>query len=474
MQSTLTLPSGTHIGEYELLELIGRGGFGAVYRARDSAGGWVALKLIWPDSASQESEAQRVRQRVEREIKALSRVRSSAIVQLYRWGVHDGFFWLAMEYLEGQTLAQMLQSGPLAPGRAVQLALQILEGLAVAHDAGIVHRDLKPENIIVQPRRLGGEDAKILDFGVARLQRRSLETFETSDGDKVFGTPAYMAPEQGRGMVSPATDLYAVGTMLHEMLVGVRPYHEGTALETMLAKMRDPLPPYLRHARLPPGLVQAIESALARQPDHRPESAAEMYRSLAPFAHLTDAPLPISVPLAIPVGGLDPLGGRSGPVPTTSHLRGELAEVDITEQAPTTRRPWGLIALIGVVAIGLGITAALMLVDDPPSTLPAARPVILPGAQMGAQPVQPEKVVASPATASPATAAPVIEFEAPITVSAPTSEAPVSQAPVSEVPVAAPVTQAPKRVRRKRLPKKRTRPAATQPPPKKRTSITDF
>ena len=466
MQSTLTLPKGTHIGEYEILALLGRGAFGAVYRARDAAGGWVALKLIRPDSVDDEAEAQRVRRRVEREIKALSRVRSSAIVQLYRWGVQDGYFWLAMEYIEGQTLAELLRAGPMPPGRAIGLVLQILEGLAVAHDAGIVHRDLKPENIIVQPRRLGGEDAKILDFGVARLQRRSVETFETSDGDKVFGTPAYMAPEQGRGQVSPATDLYAVGTLLHEALVGIRPYHGGTALETMLAKMRDPLPPYLRQSRLPGGLVAAIECALARLPEDRPESAAEMYRAIAPFADLDTAALQPAVPLAVPVG----------PVATTSHLRGELAQIDVPAYAAPPR-PWGLIALIGLVAIGVGIGAALVLVDDPQTSLPAARPVALPSAGPASQPSAPERVVASPVTvqATPArvVASPVLAT--PASVEAPTTEAPeapTTEAPVSEAPASA-ASAAPASKVRPRRARKRT-PKRTAKPTRRRTSITDF
>lgn len=465
MQTTLSLSPGTRVGEYVVIDLLGKGAFGAVYRARDSAGGVVALKLMRPADYPDADEADRVRRRVEREIKAMSRVRSAAIVQLYRWGVHAGMFWLAMEYVEGQTLADMLAEGPIAPGRAVKLALQMLEGLAVAHDAGIIHRDLKPENIIVQPRRLGGEDVKILDFGVARLQNRGLDTFETVDGDKVFGTPAYMAPEQGNGNVTLATDLYAIGTMLHEMLLGMRPFHHGSALEVMVAKMRDPIPPFLRQSPLPKGLIKAIETALEMMPEDRPASAAEMYKSIAPFAELEGAPLPALI-------DAPPTRNR-----TTSHLRGEVAAYGTTAQTPTApKRHWVVVAVVASAAI-LGIILGLVLIDvpppveTPPQTTPTARPVMLPSQPVSMAPstVAP---ISAPVSMAPVTAAPVLMPVVDVlAVDVPAADVPAS------TPSAASITRTARHTPRKMSKQLKKSPRKTpkkSPRDRRRTRITDF
>lgn len=279
----VVLQPGTFVGgHFRVDSVLGRGTYGIVYKATDPAGGAIALKVLSFDPDIYSDGADVFDARVEREIKALRRLNSSSVVRLHDWGMHGDAFYLAMEFVEGRTLARIIRhEGRLSPTRVVALARAILTGLADAHAVGVVHRDLKPENIMVNARPTGDEEIRILDFGVARLQARSGNTFETEEGASIFGTPAYMAPEQGLGQVLPQSDLYAVATIMFEMLVGRLPFDDPQPLQVMIAKLQQPVPPLLQAFGIPPDLVAVVIRALERQPTNRYFDALSMYRALA-------------------------------------------------------------------------------------------------------------------------------------------------------------------------------------------------
>lgn len=277
------LEPGTIVGgHYRVDAVIGRGTYGIVYRATDPAGGAIALKVLGFDPDVYTDGAEVFDARVEREIKALRRLNSSSVVRLHDWGMHGDAFYLAMEFVEGRTLAQVIaEAGRMEPARVVSLGQAVLAGLADAHQVGIVHRDLKPENIMVVERATGGEEIRILDFGVARLQAQSGNTYETKEGDRIFGTPAYMAPEQGLGQVVAQSDLYAVATIMFEMLVGRLPFDDPQPLQIMIAKLQQPIPTLLEDFGTPPDLVAVVHRALQRRPGDRYFDALSMYRALS-------------------------------------------------------------------------------------------------------------------------------------------------------------------------------------------------
>ena len=226
-------------GRYALESEVGHGGMGRVYRARDlKLGRDVALKVLAPGSAQDE----RRRARFEQEARAAGSLNDPNILDVHDVGEHDGEPYIVSELLEGETLRGALSRGPLAPGRVLELAMQLASGLAAAHRKGIVHRDLKPDNLFVT----SGGHVKILDFGIAKLIGPVAENGHRTDSGAVMGTPAYMSPEQVRGEPAGArSDVFACGVVLHEMLSGAPPFLRATSLDTASAILHDapaPLP----------------------------------------------------------------------------------------------------------------------------------------------------------------------------------------------------------------------------------------
>src|SRR6266702_1613757 len=266
------LAPGARVGRYEILALLGSGGMGEVYCARDPrVGREVAVKLIRADLGA---DAGRVR-RFENEARAAGALDHPNIVILHDVGEHDGTPYLVSELLHGQTLRERLRTGALAAPDAVAIAAQLAGGLGAAHEKGIIHRDLKPENVLVLP----DGRVKILDFGVAKLQPEPVtlgeaDTALTGTGD-VIGTVGYMAPEQVRGQPADArSDLFALGVMCHEMLAGRRPFVGGSAPEIAAAIVRDD-PPALP-ASVPPGLARVVRRCLEKDPARRYQSARDL------------------------------------------------------------------------------------------------------------------------------------------------------------------------------------------------------
>jgi predicted Ser/Thr protein kinase len=288
-------PAGERLGPYEIVQLIGKGGMGEVYRARDTRlGRDVALKTLTPERESDATALARLRSEAE----AVAALNHPHIVSVLDIGEAEGRPFIVMELVEGRTLREVIEEGSLPLQRALDLAQQVAEALAAAHARGIVHRDLKPENVVLT--RAG--QAKVLDFGLAKLRRPlaasaneatvgGLPPLATQPG-LLLGTVGYMSPEQVRGApVDHRSDQFAFGVMLHEMIGGRRPFERATAADTLAAILREP-PEALT---LPEGpaagpLRWLIERCLARDPEERYDSTRDLARDLAHARALLAAP----------------------------------------------------------------------------------------------------------------------------------------------------------------------------------------
>lgn len=260
-------------GRFHLMGLIGVGAMGAVYRARDlELGETVALKMLRPELVGSRDMLEVFR----REVRLARRVTHPNVARIYDIGEHDQVLFLTMEYVEGDSLATLLERhGPMPVERAIALTRDILAGLWAAHDAGVLHRDLKPGNVLVTPEGR----AVVTDFGVARAADSAPE--ET--GGLIVGTPLYMAPEQMEGgRLDARADLYAVGVVLFEMLTGRRPIEGKSTLAVASVRLTEP-PPDPRSVRpaLSEPLAQVVLRLLARRPEDRFASAAEATVALA-------------------------------------------------------------------------------------------------------------------------------------------------------------------------------------------------
>ncbi|NOU27948.1 MAG: serine/threonine protein kinase [Polyangiaceae bacterium] len=269
---------------YLVGRVVGRGGVGVVYRATDRASGRdVALKVLSAVDPGQED-------RFQREVAALKALRHPHIVRVLdvgRGNAHGQFF-IAMDLLRGKTLAELCKEGPLAPSRAVRLALQLLSALERAHDLGIIHRDLKPGNLFVVNAGATDETLKILDFGLAR----AIDAPSLTKTGEILGTPAYMAPEQARGQrVDARTDVYGAGGCLYAALAGRGPIHGEPPMRQVVRAMAGDTTPLLEVApRVPEGLAALVARAMNVEPAARFASAAAMREALATWRAEGSAP----------------------------------------------------------------------------------------------------------------------------------------------------------------------------------------
>jgi len=275
----MELAAGARLGPYEVLEPLGAGGMGQVWRARDTRlGREVAIKIIAHEKAGDAG----LQSRFEREARALSALNHPNIVSVYDVGEHDGAQYIVSELVHGESLRQLISRGPLPSDRLVRIAAQISNALAAAHRAGIVHRDLKPENIMITSEG----SAKILDFGLARhikpqaagADSTVTQTAATQAG-MVMGTAGYMSPEQICGEeVDGRSDIFSVGVVLFEMASGARAFPGRTHIEMMSAVLKDD-PPQLP-AKSFGALDRIIRRCLEKIPAKRFQSAAELNSAL--------------------------------------------------------------------------------------------------------------------------------------------------------------------------------------------------
>src|SRR5687767_14409518 len=273
------IPAGTPVGPYHVISQLGAGGMGEVYRARDPRlSREVALKVIRRVLSVGRDAQDDTLDRLLREAILASALNHPNIVTIYETGVVDADRYIAMELIEGTTLRQVAAQG-LAVGRAIGIARQVSEALAVAHAAQIVHRDIKPDNVMVRPDGY----AKLLDFGLARVQPETVTVGSTGPGTEaglLLGTIGYMAPEQARGeIISQEADVFALGVMMYELVTGRHPFMAASQLGTLHALMwESPEPPSFVNSELPRAIDQLIAEMLQKDPRLRPGASEVMYR----------------------------------------------------------------------------------------------------------------------------------------------------------------------------------------------------
>jgi eukaryotic-like serine/threonine-protein kinase len=278
------LTSGTKLGPYEIVSPLGAGGMGEVYRARDARlERDVAVKVLPANLSSDPS----LRQRLEREAKAVSKLSHPHICTLHDIGHQDGVDFLVMEYLEGETLEQRLTKGALSAEQALRYAGQMADALAKAHKLGITHRDLKPSNIM-----LTKSGAKLMDFGLAKQSgavpwaasstELTMEQSKLTREGMLVGTFQYMAPEQLEGKEADArTDIFALGEVMYEMATG-KPAFSGKSRASLIAAILTTEPPPITQLQplAPPALERIVKKCLSKDPDERWQSASDLAAEL--------------------------------------------------------------------------------------------------------------------------------------------------------------------------------------------------
>jgi hypothetical protein len=296
------LRPGTHLGPYEIVALLGAGGMGEVYRARDPRlGREVAIKVLPAEFAA---DPERLR-RFELEAHAVAALSHPNVLAVYDVGTHEGSPYLVTELLEGESLRERLQAGPLTPRRAIEVGGEVAQGLAAAHEKGIVHRDLKPGNVFLTK----DGHVKILDFGIAKLvapisltePAQATTVVEATEAGTTLGTVGYMSPEQVLGKpVDARSDLFSLGVVLYEMLSGTRPFQKESAPETMAAILKEEPPDLTEIGRfIPPGLDRIVRHCLEKEPSSRFQSARDVGFDLESLSQATST---ASAPLRVVAG----------------------------------------------------------------------------------------------------------------------------------------------------------------------------
>jgi predicted Ser/Thr protein kinase len=284
-----------HFPQLEILELLGRGGMGAVYKARQkNLDRMVALKVIPPDAAKDPAFAVRF----EREARALARLNHPNIVTVHDFGQTGDVYWLLMEYVDGVNLRHAMHASHLQPAEALAIVPQICDALQYAHDQGVVHRDIKPENVLLDR----GGRVKIADFGLAKMLGKGPADFTLTGTQQVMGTPRYMAPEQIERptAVDHRADIYSLGVVLYEMLTGELP----------MGRFQPPS----QKVQLDVRIDQVVLRALEKEPDRRYQRASQVKTELASAGGwaATPATWGASPTIAFPAKHVEPSAGRRG------------------------------------------------------------------------------------------------------------------------------------------------------------------
>ncbi len=270
--------AGRTLGQFEIVEEIGRGGMATVYRARQkSINRMVAIKVL-PRALLHDSSFY---ERFTREVDVIAQLEHPHILPIYDFGEVNGMPYIAMRYLAGGSLAARIRRGPLTPAQIVRPLSQVAQALDYAHQQGIIHRDIKPGNILLDEQG----NAYLADFGIARVLNSTLTA------SSIIGTPSFMSPEQGMGQpLDGRSDLYSLGIVLFELLTGSEPFSADTPVGLLLKHINDPLPSLrARRPELSPGIEAVVQKAAAKQPGDRYATASDMANALA--ATLSATPL---------------------------------------------------------------------------------------------------------------------------------------------------------------------------------------
>ena len=310
-----SIAENTMLGPYRIAAIIGEGGMGAVYRAEDTRlGRHVAIKVLTNVALSDRERLVRF----EQEARATGMLNHPNLLTIYDVGNAQGTPYLVSELLQGETLRDRLNKGAIPPRKTVEIALAVAHGLGAAHEKGIVHRDLKPENIfITRDNRV-----KILDFGIAKLSAlgggEAFKPAATEPG-MVLGTVGYMSPEQVRGEnVDPRTDIFALGTILYEMLAGKRAFKKGSSIETLSAILKEEPPELLEvDPKIPSTLARLVTRCLEKDRDQRFQSARDLAFNLETLTNLSS----------------------HGTLTGVSAQNPSQAQIPIATHAPTVRTP---------------------------------------------------------------------------------------------------------------------------------------
>ena len=285
-------------GQYQVLEKIGTGGMGSVYKASQPAmNRMVAIKILHPKLANRKDLTSRFR----REARAMSQLSHPNTVKVFGYGEmeDDGSLYIVMEMLEGRNLNQTVRKdGPIPSDRAIPILIQVCGALQEAHDLGIVHRDLKPENIFLSRQGGSNDYPKVLDFGLAKVTERQMQPGSiilTQEG-MVFGTPEFMSPEQAQGKTLDArSDIYSLAVILYEVLTGKLPFSAKTPMEYIQKHVTEPIIPLSERVadkHFPRELDEVMARALSKKPEHRFQTAAEFAEALRPFGGAAAQALP--------------------------------------------------------------------------------------------------------------------------------------------------------------------------------------
>jgi serine/threonine protein kinase len=352
-------------GRYRVLEVIGRGGMGVVYRVEHLRMGKIAaMKVLHRDLANDVD----VVQRFEREAAAVSKLHHPHTVQVFDFGNAQGALYLIMELVRGFDLSRLIaRDGPMLWARAAPLFAQICGALQEAHELGIVHRDLKPENVLLT-RTTGGRDyAKVLDFGLAKLDQRGVPS-EKTDKQAIVGTPYFMAPEQIRGdEVDARTDIYSFGALMFELLTGEHLYASATAVGVLTKHLTaEPDAPSMRAPKMgiPPEVDHLCRKALARDPRERWQTAAELANAIEEvYADTVEA---TGAGARSASRGL--AGGRLvvNPDEDASDLRLRRSDIDQYERAIKRQRTF-VIGGMTTFALGIAGAGAWFVMREPPA-----------------------------------------------------------------------------------------------------------